>query len=94
MMWRWAAVFAVVGAQAGVPSDLPGGQMYLGAPAVPRLEFGKSLAKKEKETIQIFLPDYEDQRSQMVMYRYPWSVGMPSCSIHCSCASALSMSSR
>ena len=35
---------AVVGAQAGVPSDLPGGQMYLGAPAVPRLEFGKSLA--------------------------------------------------
>ena len=35
---------AVIGAQAGVPSDLPGGQMYLGAPAVPRLEFGKSLA--------------------------------------------------
>ena len=35
---------AVVGAQAGVPSDLPGGQMYLGAPAMPRLEFGKSLA--------------------------------------------------
>jgi UDP-3-O-[3-hydroxymyristoyl] glucosamine N-acyltransferase len=35
---------AVVGAQAGVPSDLAGGQMYLGAPAVPRLEFGKSLA--------------------------------------------------
>ena len=35
---------AVVGAQAGVPKDLPGGQMYLGAPAVPRLEFGKSLA--------------------------------------------------
>ncbi len=34
---------AVVGAQAGVPKDLPGGQMYLGAPAVPRLEFGKSL---------------------------------------------------
>ena len=32
------------GAQAGVPSDLPGGQMYLGAPAMPRLEFGKSLA--------------------------------------------------
>ena len=35
---------AVVGAQAGVPKDLPGGQMYLGSPAVPRLEFGKSLA--------------------------------------------------
>ncbi len=35
---------AVIGAQAGVPSDLPGGQMYLGAPAIPRLEFGKSLA--------------------------------------------------
>ena len=35
---------AVIGAQAGVPSDLPGGQMYLGSPAVPRLEFGKSLA--------------------------------------------------
>ena len=35
---------AVVGAQAGVTNDLPGGQMYLGAPAVPRLEFGKSLA--------------------------------------------------
>ncbi|NLG34731.1 MAG: UDP-3-O-(3-hydroxymyristoyl)glucosamine N-acyltransferase [Lentisphaerae bacterium] len=35
---------AVVGAQAGVPKDLPGGQMYLGAPAVPRMEFGKSLA--------------------------------------------------
>ncbi len=35
---------AVVGAQAGVTKDLPGGQMYLGAPAVPRLEFGKSLA--------------------------------------------------
>lgn len=35
---------AVVGAQAGVSKDLPGGQMYLGAPAVPRLEFGKSLA--------------------------------------------------
>ena len=35
---------AVIGAQAGVPSDLAGGQMYLGAPAVPRLEFGKSVA--------------------------------------------------
>jgi UDP-3-O-[3-hydroxymyristoyl] glucosamine N-acyltransferase len=35
---------AVIGAQAGVPKDLPGGQMYLGSPAVPRLEFGKSLA--------------------------------------------------
>ncbi len=35
---------AVIGAQAGVPKDLPGGQMYLGAPAVPRLEFGRSLA--------------------------------------------------
>lgn len=35
---------AVIGAQAGVPKDLPGGQMYLGAPAVPRLEFGKSVA--------------------------------------------------
>lgn len=35
---------AVIGAQAGVPKDLPGGQTYLGAPAVPRLEFGKSLA--------------------------------------------------
>jgi len=35
---------AVIGAQSGVPKDLPGGQTYLGAPAVPRLEFGKSLA--------------------------------------------------
>lgn len=35
---------AVVGAQAGVAKDLPGGQMYLGSPAVPRMEFGKSLA--------------------------------------------------
>jgi UDP-3-O-[3-hydroxymyristoyl] glucosamine N-acyltransferase len=35
---------AIIGAQAGVPKDLPGGQMYLGSPAVPRLEFGKSLA--------------------------------------------------
>ena len=35
---------AVVGAQAGVSKDLPGGQMYLGAPAVPRLEFGRSVA--------------------------------------------------
>ena len=35
---------AVIGAQAGVAKDLPGGQMYLGAPAVPRMEFGKSLA--------------------------------------------------
>lgn len=32
------------------------------------VDFGKSLAKKQKETIQIFLPDYEDQRSQMVMW--------------------------
>lgn len=32
------------------------------------VEFGKSLAKRQKETIQIFLPDYEDQRSQMVMW--------------------------
>ncbi len=32
---------AVIGGQAGVPKDLPGGRMYLGAPAVPRLEFGK-----------------------------------------------------
>ena len=35
---------AIVGAQAGVSKDLSGGQMYLGAPAVPRLEFGRSLA--------------------------------------------------
>lgn len=35
---------AVIAAQAGVTKDLPGGQMYIGAPAVPRLEFGKSLA--------------------------------------------------
>lgn len=35
---------AVIGGQAGVAKDMPGGQMYLGAPAVPRLEFGKSLA--------------------------------------------------
>ena len=35
---------AIVGAQAGVAKDLPGGQVYLGAPAVPRLEFAKSLA--------------------------------------------------
>ena len=35
---------AVIGAQAGVAKDLPGGQMYLGSPAVPRLEYGKSLA--------------------------------------------------
>lgn len=34
----------VIGAQAGVAKDMPGGQMYLGAPAVPRLEFGRSLA--------------------------------------------------
>lgn len=34
---------AVVGAQAGVPKDLPGGQMYLGTPAVPRMEFARSL---------------------------------------------------
>lgn len=32
------------------------------------VDFGKSLAKKQKETIQIFLPDYQDQRSQMVMW--------------------------
>lgn len=36
---------AVFGGQAGVTKDLPGGQMYLGSPAVPRLEFGKSLAQ-------------------------------------------------
>jgi len=35
---------AIIGAQSGVAKDLPGGQMYLGSPAVPRLEFGKSLA--------------------------------------------------
>lgn len=35
---------AVIGAQAGVPKDLPGGQMYLGAPAIPRMEFGKQVA--------------------------------------------------
>lgn len=35
---------AVIGGRAAVSKDLPGGQMYLGAPAVPRLEFGKSLA--------------------------------------------------
>ena len=35
---------AVIGAQAGVAKDMAGGQMYLGSPAVPRLEFGKSLA--------------------------------------------------
>jgi len=34
----------VVGAQSGVAKSLPGGQMYLGSPAVPRLEFGRSLA--------------------------------------------------
>ena len=49
---------AVIGAQAGVAKDMPGGQMYLGAPAVPRLEFGKSLAHvagipKLKEQIKI-----------------------------------------
>lgn len=35
---------AVIGAQAGVPKSLPGGQVYLGAPAIPRLEFGKQVA--------------------------------------------------
>lgn len=34
----------VIGAQSGVPKSLPGGQMYLGSPAVPRLEFGKQVA--------------------------------------------------
>ena len=34
----------VVGAQAGVPKSLPGGQVYLGSPAMPRLEFGKQVA--------------------------------------------------
>jgi UDP-3-O-[3-hydroxymyristoyl] glucosamine N-acyltransferase len=34
----------VVGAQAGVPKSLPGGQVYLGSPAIPRLEFGKQVA--------------------------------------------------
>lgn len=31
-------------------------------------KFGKALARREKETIQIFLPDPEDQRSQMIMW--------------------------
>ena len=49
---------AIIGAQAGVAKDMPGGQMYLGAPAVPRLEFGKSLAHvagipKLKEHIKV-----------------------------------------
>lgn len=35
---------AVVGAQSGVPSSLPGGQMYLGSPAVPRIDFGRNVA--------------------------------------------------
>ena len=35
---------AIIGAQSGVAKDLPGGQMYLGSPAVPRLEFGQALA--------------------------------------------------
>lgn len=35
---------AVIGAQAGVPKSLPGGQIYLGSPAIPRLEFGKQVA--------------------------------------------------
>ena len=34
----------VIGAQSGVPKSLPGGQMYLGSPALPRLEFGKQVA--------------------------------------------------
>ena len=34
----------IIGAQAGVPKSLPGRQMYLGSPAVPRLEFGKQVA--------------------------------------------------
>ena len=34
----------VIGAQSGVPKSLPGGQMYLGSPAVPRLEYGKQVA--------------------------------------------------
>ena len=34
----------VIGAQAGVPKSLPGRQMYLGSPALPRLEFGKQVA--------------------------------------------------
>jgi UDP-3-O-[3-hydroxymyristoyl] glucosamine N-acyltransferase len=36
--------WAIVGAQAGVTKDLPGAAAYFGSPAVPRLEFGKSLA--------------------------------------------------
>ena len=34
----------MIGAQAGVPKSLPGRQMYLGSPALPRLEFGKQVA--------------------------------------------------
>ena len=34
----------IIGAQAGVPKSLPGRQMYLGSPAVPRLEYGKQVA--------------------------------------------------
>lgn len=34
----------VVGAQAGVPKSLPGGQVYLGSPAIPRLDYGKQVA--------------------------------------------------
>ena len=62
---------AVVGAQAGVTKDLPGGQMYLGAPAVPRLEFGKSLAhvagipklKEQLKTLEARLAALERARA-------------------------------
>jgi UDP-3-O-[3-hydroxymyristoyl] glucosamine N-acyltransferase len=36
--------WAVIGAQSGVAKSLPGAQMYLGAPAVPRMDFARSLA--------------------------------------------------
>ena len=40
----FGAKIGVIGAQSGVPTSLPGGQMYLGSPALPRLEFGKQVA--------------------------------------------------
>lgn len=36
--------WTVVGAQAGVTKDLPPAQMFIGSPAIPRMEFGRQLA--------------------------------------------------
>lgn len=36
--------WTVVGAQAGVTKDLPPGQMFLGSPAIPRMDFARQMA--------------------------------------------------